>query len=412
MRPLIDEVPLRDRQLLSLLGAEERGASVQQFEDNDWECLLKRAAEFGVSAFLYERLYTNTAVPRQVRDDLRSSYLTRVAASTALFHELGQVLSLLRSSGVEVVALKGAHLAEAVYENSVLRPMADVDLLVRREHLRQAWEALLAAGFVPERHVPNDIENLAHHHLAPLSGNGIVIELHSRLTAWGIGTNDTAGAWERARPAKIAGVEVLVLSPEDLLVHLSLHAAAHHGCAMGFLPLLDLIAVMRRHGSELNPEDLAARAAAWGATKSLALLLTLAGELLGASPPRTMLECLAPGGVSRDLCALAIRQMFQTGTDHLETPITVSRLLAAGGPAEFFSILRKRLAVTPDKLLWSYGVGSKAMIPLLYLIHPFVLLARQGGWFLRVLLRDTSAKEAHESALRHHNLVKELGTNH
>jgi len=56
----------------------------------------------------------------------------RVDSDARNYAELGQLLRSLKDRGVEVIVLKGAALAETVWKNIALRPMADMDLLVDR----------------------------------------------------------------------------------------------------------------------------------------------------------------------------------------------------------------------------------------------------------------------------------------
>jgi hypothetical protein len=58
---------------------------------------------------------------------------TTTAHNLRLFRKLELVLCRLDAGGVPIIVLKGAALAQEVYRNAGLRPMADLDLLVRGE---------------------------------------------------------------------------------------------------------------------------------------------------------------------------------------------------------------------------------------------------------------------------------------
>ena len=132
------------------------------------------------------------------------------ARNMNLYHELSHVLTVLRHDDIPVIVLKGAHLAEIVYENIALRPMCDVDLLVKKEDLTRVQRKLLETGYSPFT-------------------NRLLLDIHwhleNSMTDLPV---DMDMIWERAQPAFIAGVKVLVLSPEDLLLHLCLHLGFHH----------------------------------------------------------------------------------------------------------------------------------------------------------------------------------------
>ena len=51
------------------------------------------------------------------------------------------------SKNVRVIVLKGAALAETIYENIAARPMADVDILVQKKDVDDALNLLTALGY-------------------------------------------------------------------------------------------------------------------------------------------------------------------------------------------------------------------------------------------------------------------------
>jgi hypothetical protein len=61
-----------------------------------------------------------------------------------LYQELQTVLKTFkfRAASIAVIALKGAFLAELVYENIGLRAIGDVDLLVKKEDLEKVQQGV------------------------------------------------------------------------------------------------------------------------------------------------------------------------------------------------------------------------------------------------------------------------------
>ena len=57
-------------------------------------------------------------------------------------------LAVIDALGIDVVCLKGMAAAATIYPDADLRPMSDVDLLVRRRDLKKLAEGLAARGFV------------------------------------------------------------------------------------------------------------------------------------------------------------------------------------------------------------------------------------------------------------------------
>jgi hypothetical protein len=104
-------------------------------------------------------------------------------------------------------------------------------------------------------------------------------------------TLDLDGIWARTRPARVAGHDVLALSPEDLLLHLSVHAGFHHGLHVAIRRLCDVAAVLERE--EIDWARFADTARRWGAEPFAAVILRLARDLLAAPVPDAALAPIA-----------------------------------------------------------------------------------------------------------------------
>ena len=259
---------------------------------------------------------STTPVPSNVLQRLREIYLMTGARNTLLYQELGLVLQALQHDNIPVIVLKGAHLAALVYRHIALRPMSDIDLLVRRSDLERAAAKLHDLGFTgpPAGEVPM-VSQEGHHlpmmHKAPETG----IEVHwapfwpPRLA--GI-AND--GCWARSCPATIAGAATRVLSPEDLLLHVCLHDACHapHGpFGSGLRPLCDIAEIIRHYRETIWWAEVQARAVEWHAERSVYLALWLARELLGVAVPPSVMEGLCPRDFDERWAAVAIKQVLE-----------------------------------------------------------------------------------------------------
>ena len=89
-------------------------------------------------------------LPAALSEFLFSENLLSGARARRLLETLVETVRVLRAAGVEVVAIKGAALAFFHYPDPALRPMGDLDLLLRDPRdLERATAALVAAGWTP-----------------------------------------------------------------------------------------------------------------------------------------------------------------------------------------------------------------------------------------------------------------------
>src|SRR5438876_3859961 len=218
---MVDRMTRMDREadgnlLLSCLGVETNGRSraFERLSQRDWDDVLYQSAHHRVAALLYDRLAalpTSAAIPAPVMQQLRDMALQDALSNMRLYDALTEVLTAFAREGVSVIVLKGAHLAEVVYGNRALRPMADADLLVRSRDLARAEATLVGLGYGRLESTTGEVDYAFHHHLRPFVRTGVAtIEIHWTVARPIVAfTIDVDGLWARARRAVIAGVEAL-----------------------------------------------------------------------------------------------------------------------------------------------------------------------------------------------------------
>ena len=203
----------------------------------DWRYIVEKAHRHGVSSLLYRNLMEirkfieeEPGVPEEIIARLRRIYNGIIARSIFFYNELRRILENFKQEGIETAVLKGAALAETVYRDMGLRPFSDVDLLIHRDDLEKAKRKMAEMGYVLDENVTPQKYNEKFGCDLYYVGR-IILEIHWDI-ARKIGSDkytriDIKRLWERMIPAKVAGVDTLVLSPEDTLLHLCVHLQRH-----------------------------------------------------------------------------------------------------------------------------------------------------------------------------------------
>ena len=172
-------------------------------------------------------------LPAPLSDFLFEEISLSRARAHRLLETLGATVAALRAAGVEVVALKGAVLAFLHYADPALRPMGDLDLLLKEPaDLGRATAALANAGwralFDTSRH---RVFARPHERVARPAcedpENPIRIEVHTSFRLPVLGRVYDASAALRAGcvPRDLGGTAVNVAAGPALLTHLLFHAA-------------------------------------------------------------------------------------------------------------------------------------------------------------------------------------------
>jgi hypothetical protein len=273
--------------------------------DIAWSKVTSRAIQHGVSPLLYVNLREaslDSIVPEQMMDRLRRAYLNSIARSLLIQHEIECLLKTFNRESIPVIALKGSVLAQTLYTNPALRPMGDLDLLIRQADIARVKPLLLAVGYqispdpfgrsasfrwhflkgMPFRKVGEDGASLEldlHWHLVFFDWYGDVVKM------------DLDGFWQRAVPVNIAGKRVLQLCPEDTILHLCAHMAINHKY-QGLLRYVDLARALRVY--KLNWEHVVERAIQFRIKIATYFALRFCDELLGISVPVEVMKDLCP----------------------------------------------------------------------------------------------------------------------
>lgn len=210
-----------------------------------------------------------------------------------LFHHSAAVLKSLLNADSGLMLLKGAPLALLYYRDPALRPMSDLDIMVRPQQRDKAIHLLLEAGYQPLEQLKPQRLQLTHS-LGFKDRDGFSVDLHWYLIQEACQPDMQDVWWQRSQPLDFKGIEVRTLSDSDQLLH-----TLAHGGRWNPLPPLRWVAdaSMIIRDSEIDWELILQEA------RRLRLVVTVR-ECLGFMS--TLLPGLVPGEVLERLQAIAV----------------------------------------------------------------------------------------------------------
>jgi hypothetical protein len=173
------------------------------------------------------------ALPATLAEFLFEENTRAGARARRLRATLVETVRALRASGVEVVALKGAALAFFHYPDPPLRPMGDLDLLLRDPRdLGRATARLVEGGWTalfdtPRHRVFARRDEKVVRPASEDPENPIRLEIHTRFRLPVLGRVYDASAELRgqAEARDLGGVSVAIAGGPSLVRHLLFHAA-------------------------------------------------------------------------------------------------------------------------------------------------------------------------------------------
>lgn len=204
---------------------------VGQIDDWNMACrlLIDRAAA-PLFLNLLSSLENASFVPSPVLNRLQQASLKTRARNAVLVAHFKQIVESFTREKIPVIALKGVFLSEWLYGDLGLRQFSDLDLLVPSDLCSKAIEVLGTMGYESDSLRPSQFisEHSFPSHEPPMYKNGVSVEIHRSIHAanesYCVDSNDL---WRRAVPVTLHGSNVLMLSPEDQLLHICLHLNKH-----------------------------------------------------------------------------------------------------------------------------------------------------------------------------------------
>lgn len=333
---------------------------------DEWQAVATLARQLEVGPLLHYRLKQLCITPpNDTAQDLKRVFLLNTARNMRLYQELGNLLRGLNEHNISVILLKGIYLAELVYENIGLRTMGDIDLLVPAEKLEQAISLAEISGFIPVRPLFPEADGLLHFHAPPMVKNGIILELHWNLTLESNPARiETDEIWARAHRTTFQHRDVWTLNPNDLLLHLTIHAAYGHLFVNQFRSLVDLVEVQRKFSNDLDWDVIIQNCKDWHAERGTYLTFRLIGDLFGAGVPSQVLEALQPSDWNKNALDWAKVRLFQSNP---ELSINYIRLMHNTKISERLSALLTGLFPSREVIAMVTGVRPDSWrIPTLY----------------------------------------------
>lgn len=165
------------KQLLALLSFAMWGTNINEnIAPSEWPEVFEQSK---AQAVLPMTLFGATNFQKQIPSDLyakwRNAVLSSAMRNEKLMRAQDKLLSLMANTGIPCIILKGSSLS-VNYPKSEMRPLGDIDMLIRPEDVEKARSLLRENGF-------NDPETNHPFHI-DFYGNGIVLELHYAVSTF------------------------------------------------------------------------------------------------------------------------------------------------------------------------------------------------------------------------------------
>lgn len=380
--------------------------TLNAFSEGDWDDLVETARQQGVFVLLYGNLKTlrdKLVVPERVMQRLHEGVLTSAARNMLMLREAGVILRDLQGKNLEVIALKGLYLVENVYQDISKRSFSDLDLLVKKDSIDVAIACMQELGYKLETYYDSRDANVDIKHAPPMKKpGGPYVEIHWTILEENEPfTIDVEGLWARAVPASVAGLGVLALGVEDLLLHLCVHLGYQHHLNIGLRGLFDIAEVLRHFQGQVDWKRVISTARQWGAERVVWLVLKLTEQLLGTEIPQDVYPRLVMEAIPQDVLGEAKAQLLAGEGQAIQMTPDLAKLATTRGIGSKLKVMLSRVFIPRRVLARLYNMSPKSLRIVGCYFKRFADLMRQYGPSLKHVLhkdQDVMAGVADEES--------------
>lgn len=210
----------------------------------DENSMLKFSYRQGLAPLLYLHKASDSLSKGSI-NYLKSSYISLLSKNSAMLSIADIVVKKLQDNNIDSVLLKGAFLSQFVYDDSALRFMSDIDILIREENSKEAYLLFDTIEKFNKR------DKLGHH-LPTVVFKGIPIEIHTALIDRNLKyTIPMDAIWQGIE--KNENKNCLTLCPVHLFVYQILHI--YYSFRLGMFRLswfYDLKLIIQKYNLDIN----------------------------------------------------------------------------------------------------------------------------------------------------------------
>jgi hypothetical protein len=209
-----------------------------------WESLFRSASRHRLAPLAAKPLLEGSAsrrAPIGVLERFQNAVALERARAVLHLHHLDEIGTAAGRAVLKGCLLKGAAFARALYPDPSLRPMSDLDILMRAPD-RNRWASCLdALGYAV-------VDRSDHATCFRRRQTGVLVELHHALTSQAsyLGLDAEAMLDRSVRLPDAEGIRFSTLSWEDHLLHLCLHASFQHGMRQAAVNAWDARCIVER----------------------------------------------------------------------------------------------------------------------------------------------------------------------
>ncbi|MFN8671390.1 MAG: nucleotidyltransferase family protein [Candidatus Sericytochromatia bacterium] len=248
-----------DKILLELLSnnTNKLDLVLKNLDYDSYLYLLEKSKKQNITQIIYYKLMKNNFLnyfPKEISNTFENYFKKETFKNLKIKAEILKIVKEFNKNNIPMIILKGSHLNFFIYENIALRHSRDIDILVPKNKLKEAYLILKNIGYDSKKIINiSDFENNDNYHLPELINNNIVLEVHEHIYnieyKINIPINDL---WNNLSKNYIDNLEVLIFDEVYLLIHLIVHIVYEDHFAMDLRHYYDIYVLLDKFKNKIN----------------------------------------------------------------------------------------------------------------------------------------------------------------
>ena len=145
----MNNIPVEQKIILSLLGKNLFGTDFDPPKDADWTAVAKESRAQAVFSVVFNN-YKQLPIPKELAEKIKMILMKQAISNAECFKDHTYLHKLMTQNGIPYCVVKGAASAE-YYPDPLMRSMGDVDFYVHPNDIDRALEIFKNEGFIPEK---------------------------------------------------------------------------------------------------------------------------------------------------------------------------------------------------------------------------------------------------------------------
>jgi len=277
-------------------GALKQAQQLTLLPQFQWENVQNTIITNSLGPLIYSILAECAWTPAPILQSFQKTYLECMTRNTLLLQEAKLLIQAFINLGIGGIFLKGVALVATCYLNPGLRPMIDLDILVKQPDVMKVTEILSGLGYdfvkpeVSQQVQVNFKNEVVMQRTAKIN---FIVEIHWSLfdSTFYQTTLPMEWFWQTAKPIQLNRLPTWSLGPEAQLFHLCGHLYFHHQ-SRGFLRYHDLAEWIVRYQDEINWDVLVERGSEFNILRPIKHILATVDRLYPSIIPVRVMENL------------------------------------------------------------------------------------------------------------------------